>query len=159
MSEQLYNIVTSSSDITYSDVALIAPDDGINTFDRKWKHIKTFTYNASTSTGDYFKDIIYTADVSYPMYCLFHITGTITRDITDDAVFYYFVNSLPRTDQLTLIPVEPHQSEVSFDIVNITDKDTTSYNYYRVWIATCDKDFNKVVANSTINMKVDYYCL
>ena len=45
MSEQLYNIITSSSTITYSNLALIEPDDGINTFDRKWKHVKTFTYN------------------------------------------------------------------------------------------------------------------
>ena len=159
MSEQLYNIVTSSSNITYSNLSLIVPVDGINTFDGKWKHVKSFDYTASTSTGSYFKDIIYKAEAYDPMYCLYHVTGTITRDVTDDTAFYYFINALPIVDQVTLIPVEPHQSEIHFDIVNITDKDTGSYNYYRVRVFTCDKDFNKVVANSTINMKIDYYCM
>lgn len=123
MSEQSYNIVTSSSNITYSDIAIITPT----------------AHN--------------------PMYCLYHITGTITRDITDNAVFYYFANTWIRSDQVTIIPVKPYQSEINIDIVNITDKDTTAYNYFRVWIYTCDKDFNLIPTKSSISITVDYYCM
>lgn len=160
MSTQLYNIVTNVSDISYSNVAIIAPVNGVNYINSSWKHMDTYTYTGSTDTGSYYIDIINNSDnVHSSSYILYHITGTITRDITDNAMFYYFGNKRPIVDQITLIPVEPYQSEINIDIVNITTYQTTSYQYYRLWLYTCNKDFNTLTAHNDINITVDYYCL
>lgn len=156
-----YDISTAQSTFTYPDLSLIAPSAGVNYFNNLWKHVDTYTYTGSTNTGKYNEDLINSSTQSThkSLYCLYHVYGTITRDITDNAAFYLFANTLPPYDQVTLIPVKPYQSEIPFDLVNITNKNTASYNYYRMWIQTCDKDYNYIRAKSNISITVDYYCL
>lgn len=153
-----YNIATTQSAITYPSIALIAPVDGINYFKHNWRHVDTYTYTGSTNTGSLNKELIST-NAHYSTYCLYHITGTFTHDITDNVVFYYLANTWPRNDQVIIIPVKPYQSEISFDFIDITNINTNAYNCYRIYCVACDKDFNTVPSDFSISITVDYYTM
>lgn len=161
MSEQLYdlyNIVTSSSTITYSNLALIAPVDGLNTFDGKFVKYSDVGYTQMitgshnvTIWGDTRK---YTTDI------MWHVYGTITKqDITDGVAFYAITNSLPYVDETILIPANPKTTIIYFDFITFNSSDTTNYNGYAFNIRAFDEDYNELTTKYYLNLRIGYYCL
>ena len=74
MSEQLYNIITSSSNITYSNLALIAPVDGLNTFDGKFEKYSDAGYTEMI-TGSH-NVTIFSDSRKYTTDIMWHVYGT-----------------------------------------------------------------------------------
>ena len=158
MSEQLYNIVTSGSAITYSNLSLIAPVDGMNTFDGRFETFSDLGYTQNI-TGSHIVTIYgdtrkYTTDI------MWHVYGTITKqDITDNVTFYAITNTLPYVDETILIPASPETTINNFDFITFNSSDVSNYNGYSFNIHAMDKDYNELTTTYYLNLRVGYYCV
>ena len=158
MSEQLYNIVTSESAITYSNLSLIAPVDGMNTFDGKFVKYSRGGYTQMI-TGSH-QVIMFSDTRKYTQDIMWHVYGTITKqDITDGVAFYAITNSLPYIDETILIPANPNTTINTFDFLTFNSSDTANWNGYAFNIYAYDENYNILTTKYNLRVYVGYYCL
>ena len=157
-------LLTVDNKVKYNSLATL--DNGINYFNGKFKKVRTYTRSEYIKSGSTPSEIIlqkstYTGDCAIDYH---HIK--ITREsLIDGAVFYQFDQSGPWFDKGVIIPVNPYSLVTTFDFPCISYKTTNNditdnaYDCIYLWMCTCDKDYNKIVAPCTLDVTIDQYCL
>lgn len=155
-----YNIKTTQSTFSYPKVNLIDPADGINYFDSNWKHVSTFNFAETLETGSTLTSIIDESTAKLARTAMYHITGTITRDITDNALLYVIANTYSVEHCSVIIPADQYQTTNNVDVIFLMFKDLShDNNYFKLFIKTIDKQ-NKVASiPCDVDLTIDYYCL
>ena len=151
-----YNSTTKYK-FTYSEVKLPKPNNGVNYFNGKWTKMQSVNISEHSETGSYQQEIL---KLNHDSYYIFHVHGTITRDITDNTSFYYFNNTY-RLNLGTIIlqnPTNPYNFETTVDFVFSTFRIPSS-NVYNLLIYPCDEKQEIIESPCNINLTIDCYCL
>lgn len=141
-----YNINTTQSTFKYPSLSSI--NDGLSYFIDGW---------TKEVTGSY-REIIIGATGKSNMY-MFHVYGTITRDITDNAEYYAFSNAFPILDNYTYIPVDHSSNVTRVDTIMFTSHKFTNFSGFQSEFKIYDKDNNLISTTNTINLNIDRYCI
>ena len=152
-----YNIKTTQSTFKYPSLSTI--NDGLSYFIDGWTKEVT-AYDRRTVTGSYREIIIGVTTVPNKsnMY-MFHVYGTITRDITDNAEYYAYSNAYPILDNYTYIPVDHSSNVTRVDTVMFTSHKFANFSGFQSEFKIYDKDKNLISTTNTINLNIDRYCI
>lgn len=148
------NITVTSNQFNFSDVTLVTPEDGINYFDNTWTHIKTFSKHQEL-TGSGSIAIVTESSKKSAQWQLYHFTGTITKDITDN-ISMYICTIYAGYNATTLIPVSTYNTEDYIDIMILTRPKT---NIKTIDLTATDNNSQKIDSTFIVNINVDQYCL
>lgn len=149
-----YNIKTTQSTFKYPSLSSI--NNGLSYFINGWTKEVT-AHDRRTVTGSY-REVIIGATGKSNMY-MFHVYGTITRDITDNAEYYTFSNAFPILDNYTYIPVDHSSNVTRVDTVMFTSHKFTNFSGFQSEFKIYDKDNNLISTTNTINLNIDRYCI
>lgn len=152
-----YNISVSDSKIIYTP--LLSIDNGISYFNGTFTPVRTQHFTFSTSTGSYHKTIQSFDQAKTSNIVVYHIYGTITRDITDNTAFYQMLNKYAANDPTMIIPCDPYTSVNIIDFTDFAVYYDVNYQYADFYLKTLDKDYNVITASNYVDITVDYYCL
>lgn len=153
-----YDISTTQSAFTYPDLSLIAPVDGMNTFDGKFTKYYDSGYTQNI-TGSHIA-VIYGKSLKYTTDIMWHVYGSITKqDITDNVAFYSITNSMPYTDETILIPANTDTTVNYFDFVTFNSSDTANYNAYAFNIRAFNENYKELTTTYYLRLRIGYYCL
>lgn len=146
---------TTNYNFTYSNVKLLKPINGVNYFDGKWTKMQSVNISEQSETGSYEQEIF---NFDQNIYRLFHVHGTITRDITDNTAFYYFADLQSDNSTIALQnPTNPYNSETTVDFVLSTLSFTSKV--FKLLIYPCNEKQEIIQSPCNINLTVDCYCL
>lgn len=146
---------TTNYNFTYSNVKLLKPINGVNYFDGKWTKMQSVNISEQSETGSYEQEIF---NFDKNIYRLFHVHGTITRDITDNTAFYYFADLQSDNSTIALQnPTNPYNSETTVDFVLSTLSFTSKV--FKLLIYPCNEKQEIIQSPCNINLTVDCYCL
>lgn len=148
------NIIVTSNRFNFSDVTLVTPEDGINYFNNTWTHIKTFNKQQEL-TGSGSIEIITESTKKTAQWLLYHFTGTITKNLTDN-ISMYICTIYAGYNATTLIPANTYNTDDCIDIMILTRPDTTIMT---MDITASDNNSQKVDSTFIVNINVDQYCL
>lgn len=149
-----YNIKTTQSTFKYPSLSSI--NNGLSYFIDGWTKEVT-AHDRRTVTGSY-REVIIGATGKSNMY-MFHVYGTITRDITDNAEYYSIANIYPILDNYTYIPVDHSSNVTRVDTVMFTSHKFTNFSGFQSEFKIYDKDNNLISTTNTINLNIDRYCI
>lgn len=154
----IYNINYDSAtnyNFTYPNIKLLKPKDGVNYFNQKWTKMQSVNISEQSETGSYEQEIYNFDQYNYR---LFHVHGTITRDIIDNTAFYYFADILSNDFGIALQnPTNPYNSETTVDFVLSTI--LNSSKIFKLLIYPCNEKQEIIQSPCNINLTVDCYCL
>lgn len=152
-----YNISTSESIFSYP--ALSATKDGINYIHDRWIPETSVTYN-KIATGSYSEAIIKSSPSLFSNDAfVYHVKGTITRDITDNTEYYSIANVYSLIDNYVYIPVDHHSNVTNVDTVFISSSTFHGHSGFGIEFKTLDNK-NKIISTTNeINLVVERYCL
>lgn len=146
---------TTNYNFTYSNVKLLKPINGVNYFDGKWTKMQSVNISEQSETGSYEQEIF---NFDKNIYRLFHVHGTITRDITDNTAFYYFADLQSDNSTIALQnPTNPYNSKTTVDFVLSTLSFTSKV--FKLLIYPCNEKQEIIQSPCNINLTVDCYCL
>lgn len=146
---------TTNYKFTYSNVKLPQLTNGVNYFNEKWTKMQSVNISEQSETGSYQQEIF---NFDQNNYRLFHIHGTITRDITDNTAFYYFADLQSDNSTIALQnPTNPYNSETTVDFVLSTLSSTSKV--FNLLIYPCNEKQEIIQSPCNINLTVDCYCL
>lgn len=155
-----YNIKTAQSTFSYPKVNLIDTVDGINYFDSNWKHVSTFNFTETLETGSTLTSIIDESTAKLARTVMYHITGTITRDIADNTLLYVLANTYSVEHCSVIIPADQYQTTNYIDIIFLMFKDLSrNNNYFNLFIKTIDKQNKVANIPCDVDLTIDQYCL
>lgn len=152
------NVVYDNSTFEYPAVAVPKPDNGVSYFDDKWIQCFHATISA-TATGSYSHNYgIATNNNSRII--VFHVYGTVTKDLADEISFYHLAETNAADDPTIIIPANQHNKTDYIDWTLVQTSNIAYYNFFRIHFAPCDSNY-KVKENSTytLNLSVDCYSL
>jgi len=152
-----YNISVSDSKIIYTPLSSI--NDGVSYFNGTYIPVKQSHYTFTTSTGSYHYTIQSFDQPKTSNIIIYHIYGTITRDITDNTAFYQMLNKYTVNDPTMIVPCDPYTNINIIDYTEINTNIDVNYQYADFFLKTLDKDYNVITASSYVDITVDYYCL
>lgn len=152
-----YNINTTQSTFTYPSLSSI--NNGLSYFIDGWTKEIT-AYNRKTATGSYREIVIGASTIPNKgnMY-MFHVYGTITRDITDNTEYYSIANILPTLDDYTYVPVDHSSNVTHVDTILLSTNKFGNHSGFEIEFKTLDKDKNLISTTNTINLNIDRYCI
>lgn len=148
------NIIVTSNQFNFPDVTLVTPEDGINYFNDAWTPVKTFSKQQEL-TGSGSIEIITKNTKKTAQWLLYHFTGTITKDLTDN-ISMYICTIYAGYNATTLIPANTYNTDDCIDIMILTRPDT---NIMSMDITATDNNSQKVDSTFIVNINVDQYCL
>lgn len=148
------NIIVTSNRFNFSDVTLVTPEDGINYFNNTWTPVKTFSKQQEL-TGSGSIEIITESTRKTAQWQLYHFTGTITKDLTDN-ISMYICTIYAGYNATTLIPANTYNTNDCIDIMILTRPNT---NIMSMDITATDNNSQKVDLTFTVNINVEQYCL
>lgn len=152
-----YNISTSESIFSYP--ALSATKDGINYIHDRWIPETSVTYN-KTATGSYVETIIKQSPSLYSNDAfVYHVKGTVTRDITDNTEYYSIANPCSLIDDYVYIPVDHHSNVTNVDTVFISTSTYSGHSGFSIEFKTLDNTNTIISTTNEINLVVTRYCL
>lgn len=141
---------------TYPNIQLPKPTNGVNYFDGRWTKMQSVNISEQSETGSYQQEIF---NFDQNNYRLFHVHGTITRDITDNTAFYYFADLQSNNYTIAMQnPTNPYNSETTVDFVLPTSQSNIS-KVFKLLIYPCNEKQEIIQSPCNINLTVDCYCL
>lgn len=144
---------TTNYNFTYPNVKLPKPIDGVNYFNGRWTKMQYVNISEQSETGSYQQEIF---NFDQNNFRLFHVHGTITRDITDNTAFYYFAD-ITTLSFVVQNPTNPYNSETTVDFVlSIIPSISKVFN---LLIYPCNEKQEIIQSLCNINLTVDCYCL
>lgn len=147
---------TTNYNFTYPNVKLLKPINGINYFDGRWTKMQSVNISEQSETGSYEQEIF---NFDQNNFRLFHVHGTITRDITDNTAFYYFADLQSNNYAIAMQnPTNPYNSETTVDFILSTPRANIS-NVFKLLIYPCNEKQEIIQSPCNINLTVDCYCL
>ena len=156
----VYNISVSDSKIIYTPLSSIS--DGISYFNGTYKPVRHEQFTLTTSTGSYYAVIISVNKpqiIHYSNIVVWHLYGTITRDITDNTAFYQLLNKYSEHDPTMIIPCDQYTNTSIIDFTDFATYYDVNYYYFWFFLKTFDKDYNALTTSSRVDITLDYYCL
>lgn len=151
------NIVYNNNTFEYPAVILPNPLNEINTFDDKWIQCFHATISA-TATGSYSHNYgIATNNNSRII--VFHVYGTVTKDLADEISFYHLAETVAADDPTIIIPANPHSKTDYIDWTLIQSSNVKNYNLFRIHFAPCDSTYKVKNSTYTLDLSVDCYSL
>lgn len=145
---EINSILASSNKIVYSSVNSVS--DGVNNFLNSFKLVHTTTITRTIKGEDNNRMPLSINDLAGHT-LIYHIHGTVDKDIADCISMYNFSNGGKNT--ATIIPANQHSKIDYIDIVWINT--LNSYIYIRPY----DPDFNPLDVVYTVKFTVDVYDL
>lgn len=146
---------TTNYNFTFGNVKLLKPINGVNYFDGRWTKMQSVNISEQSETGSYEQEIF---NFDQNIYRLFHVHGTITRDITDNTAFYYFADLQSDNSTIALQnPTNPYNSETTVDFVLSTL--SFASKVFKLLIYPCNEKQEIIQSPCNINLTVDCYCL
>lgn len=145
---EINSILASSNKIVYSSVNSVS--DGVNNFLNSFKFVHTTTITRTIKGEDNNRMQLSISDLAGHT-LIYHIHGTVDKDIADCISMYNFSNGSKNT--ATIIPANQHSKIDYIDIVWINTM--SLYTFIRPY----DPDFNPLDVVYTVNFTVDVYDL
>lgn len=145
---EINSILASSNKLVYSSVNSVS--DGVNNFLNSFKLVHTTTITRTIKGEDNNRMQLSINDLAGHT-LIYHIHGTVNKDIADCISMYNFSNGGKNT--ATIIPANQHSKIDYIDIVWIN----TMYLY--TYIRPYDPDFNPLDVVYTVKFTVDVYDL
>lgn len=152
-----YNISTSESIFSYPNLSTLK--DGINYIHDRWIPETSVTYN-KIATGSYEEVIIKQSPSLFSNDAfVYHVKGTITRDITDNTEYYSIANLSSLIDNYVYIPVDHHSNVTNVDTVFILTSTYYGHSGFGIEFKTLDNKNTIISTTNEINLVVERYCL
>ena len=152
-----YNISTSESIFSYPNLSTL--NDGINYMYDRWIPETSVTYN-KIATGSYKETIIKQSPSLFSNDAfVYHMKGTITRDITDNTEYYSIANVYSLIDNYVYIPVDHHSNVTNVDTVFILTNAYYGHSGFGIEFKTLDNKNTIISTTNEINLVVERYCL
>ena len=153
-----YNSTTNYK-FTYSNIKLLKPINGVNYFNGRWTKMQSVNISEQSETGSYEQEIF---NFDQNNHRLFHVHGTITRDITDNTAFYYFADDLQYNTTINTTiavqnPTNPYNSETTVDFVLPLRQQYSKV--FKLLIYPCNEKQEIIESPCNINLTIDCYCL
>lgn len=152
---EIDSILTSSNKFDYRHSTLTNVIDGFNYFSGQWTPVTHGTL-VKSATGQYYEDVTVTQEVYQP-FVLYHVYGTISKDIVDNIAFWHVAEVYNVNDPTVIIPAT--QSETDYvDWIFMVQKHPRYGFKSIIQVIACDKSYNEITtAKFSINFNIDIY--